>query len=215
MAPGNFYTGERALPPAIEKNLREKYGFNKPWYVQYGKMINNIAHGDFGTSLKYEGQSVNRILLRHSSGFRNDRTAGLSAGTGCRHRVGNVCGRSSELALGLHVDDDGDARDFNSQLRTGSAARSSFFAGPVLVPSGTMGRLSQQKRRVAGDYAFGNLYGVHCPVDSIGNAGSSASGLRPDCASQRIIGTERGVSSCVSRRNSAGDFVQRTRRWRY
>lgn len=64
LAPGNFYTGERALPPAIENNLREKYGLNKPWYVQYGKMISNTIRGDFGTSLKYEGQSVNTILAR-------------------------------------------------------------------------------------------------------------------------------------------------------
>lgn len=64
LAPGNFYTGERALPPAIENNLREKYGLNKPWYVQYGKMISNTLRGDFGTSLKYEGQSVNTILAR-------------------------------------------------------------------------------------------------------------------------------------------------------
>ena len=64
LAPGNFYTGERALPPAIQNNLREKYGLNKPWYVQYGKMISNTLRGDFGTSLKYEGQSVNAILRR-------------------------------------------------------------------------------------------------------------------------------------------------------
>jgi oligopeptide transport system permease protein len=64
LAPGSFYTSERALPPAVENNLREKYGLNSPWYVQYGKMIGNTLHGDFGTSLKYEGQSVNTILMR-------------------------------------------------------------------------------------------------------------------------------------------------------
>ncbi len=64
LAPGSFYTGERKIPPAIEKNLREKYGLNKPWYVQYGKMVKNILMLDFGTSLKYEGQSVNSILAR-------------------------------------------------------------------------------------------------------------------------------------------------------
>jgi oligopeptide transport system permease protein len=62
LAPGNFYTGEKPIPPAIEKNLREKYGLDKPWYVQYGKMISNTLHGDFGSSLKYQGQPVNSIL---------------------------------------------------------------------------------------------------------------------------------------------------------
>ena len=73
LAPGNFYTGERALPAAIQNNLREKYGLNRPWYVQYGKMLSNTLHGDFGTSLKYEGQSVNAILAR---------TLPVSAGVG-------------------------------------------------------------------------------------------------------------------------------------
>lgn len=62
LAPGNFYAGEKKLPPAIEKNIREKYGLDRPWIVQYGKMIGSILRWDFGNSLKYEGQSVNEIL---------------------------------------------------------------------------------------------------------------------------------------------------------
>lgn len=64
LAPGNFYTGEKKLKPAVEENLREKYGLNKPWHVQYRRTLWNIARFDFGTSLKYEGQSVNEILWR-------------------------------------------------------------------------------------------------------------------------------------------------------
>lgn len=65
LAPGNFYSGEKRLPAAIEKNIREKYGLDKPWYTQYGKtMWNIIGHRDFGTSLRYEGQSVNTIIRR-------------------------------------------------------------------------------------------------------------------------------------------------------
>lgn len=64
LAPGNFYTAEKKLAPAIEQNLREKYGRDKPWYVQYRKVLWNMARFDFGNSLKYEGQSVNQILLR-------------------------------------------------------------------------------------------------------------------------------------------------------
>jgi oligopeptide transport system permease protein len=64
LAPGNFYISEKALPPGVEANLRAKYGLDKPWYVQYAKMLGNTARGDFGTSLKYVGQSVNTILAR-------------------------------------------------------------------------------------------------------------------------------------------------------
>lgn len=65
LAPGNFYTGEKRLPPAVEANIREKYGLDKPWHVQYRRMLADIFFRfDFGTSLKYEGQKVNRIIAR-------------------------------------------------------------------------------------------------------------------------------------------------------
>jgi len=76
LAPGNFYTGEKKLAPAVEQNLREKYGLNKPWHVQYRKVLWNIARFDFGNSLRYEGQSVNQILWR---ALPISATLGLSA----------------------------------------------------------------------------------------------------------------------------------------
>jgi oligopeptide transport system permease protein len=62
LAPGNFYSGEKKLPAAIERNIREKYGLDQPWYVQYGRMLSNTIRGDFGESLKYPGTTVNSIL---------------------------------------------------------------------------------------------------------------------------------------------------------
>lgn len=64
LAPGNFYTGEKRLPPAVEKNIRAKYCLDCPWYQQYGRMMRNILALDFGNSLKYESESVNDILRR-------------------------------------------------------------------------------------------------------------------------------------------------------
>ena len=64
LAPGNFYSGEKKLPKSVEAAIRENYGLNKPWYVQYGKTMSHIVRLDFGTSLKYEGQSVNHIIAR-------------------------------------------------------------------------------------------------------------------------------------------------------
>lgn len=63
LAPGNFYSGEKNIPKEIEANIRAKYGLDKPWYVQYGRMLSHVARLDFGISLKYEGQSVNKIIL--------------------------------------------------------------------------------------------------------------------------------------------------------
>src|SRR5215203_3993578 len=65
IAPGNFYSGEKKLPASVEKNIREKYGLDEPWYKQYALMMSNIVRGDFGDSLHYEGQSVNEIIRRH------------------------------------------------------------------------------------------------------------------------------------------------------
>ena len=64
LAPGNFYTGEKSIPKAIRKNIEEKYGLNKPWYVQYATTMGHIVRLDFGNSLKYQGQSVNSIIAR-------------------------------------------------------------------------------------------------------------------------------------------------------
>ncbi len=65
IAPGTFYDSEKKLPPAIKANIEKKYGLDKPWYQQYGIMIWNTMRGDFGDSLKYQGQSVNEIIWRH------------------------------------------------------------------------------------------------------------------------------------------------------
>src|SRR3712207_1457219 len=64
LAPGSFYEGERKLPPAIEKNIRARYGLDQPWYVQYGKVMGNVLRLDFGSSLRYENETVNDILRR-------------------------------------------------------------------------------------------------------------------------------------------------------
>ena len=65
LAPGNFYSSEKKLPPAIEENIKKKYGLDKPWYEQYGLMMLHVVQLDFGESLKYQGQTVNEIIGRH------------------------------------------------------------------------------------------------------------------------------------------------------
>jgi len=89
LAPGNFYTGEKKLPAAIEANIKKKYGLDQPWYTQYGMMMSNIIRGDFGDSLKYQGQSVNELIINHVPysatigilGYLLALLLGLSAGT--------------------------------------------------------------------------------------------------------------------------------------
>ena len=65
IAPGNFYSGEKKLPAAVEANIRQQYGLDKPWYTQYGLLMANIVQGNFGASLRYTDTTVNEIIARH------------------------------------------------------------------------------------------------------------------------------------------------------
>jgi len=89
LAPGTFYSTEKKLPPAIEANIKKKYGLDQPIYKQYLLMLGNITCRtkaadettksglqfsigslnfkcfDFGDSLKYPDRSVNQIISDH------------------------------------------------------------------------------------------------------------------------------------------------------
>lgn len=61
-APGGPFSGEKKLPPEIERNLNEYYGLDRPWYEQYFDYLVSIAQWDFGPSFKYKGQTVNDLI---------------------------------------------------------------------------------------------------------------------------------------------------------
>ena len=60
--PGNPFTGEKKLPPAIEKALLEKYNLDKPLSQQYVDYVSGVAKGDFGPSMNYNGRTVNDMI---------------------------------------------------------------------------------------------------------------------------------------------------------
>ena len=60
--PGNPFTGEKKLPPAIEKALMEKYNLDKPLSQQYVDYVSGVAKGHFGPSMKYNGRTVNDLI---------------------------------------------------------------------------------------------------------------------------------------------------------
>ena len=64
LAPGNFYETAKGLPPAVERNIRARYGLDQPWYVQYGRTMKQILQGNFGFSRQYQEQTVNEIIWR-------------------------------------------------------------------------------------------------------------------------------------------------------
>jgi oligopeptide transport system permease protein len=123
LAPGNFYASERKLPPAIEKNIKAKYGLDQPWYVQYGRVMSNILRLDFGNSLRYENETVNDVLRR---------TVPVSAAIGaCAYLLALVVG----IALGTIA-----ALKQNSKVDYGAMTLTmlgisfpNFVLGPILV----------------------------------------------------------------------------------
>jgi ABC-type dipeptide/oligopeptide/nickel transport system permease component len=56
-------TGGRAVTAITRQQVEHKYALDKPWYVQYGRFMKNLAHGDLGQSYK-QGRSVNDILAQ-------------------------------------------------------------------------------------------------------------------------------------------------------
>jgi len=61
LMPGDPFTNDK-MTPEIKANMEKYYGFDKPLSVQYFTYLKNILKGDFGYSLKYVNQSVNKII---------------------------------------------------------------------------------------------------------------------------------------------------------
>ncbi|OHE71574.1 MAG: ABC transporter [Verrucomicrobia bacterium GWC2_42_7] len=60
--PGGPFDGEAGLSKETLQSLNAHYGFDQPLYVQYGRYLNNLIHGDLGPSIKKQGISVNSLL---------------------------------------------------------------------------------------------------------------------------------------------------------
>ncbi len=60
--PGGPFKKEKALPPAIQRNIEERYKLNDPLWKQYADYMKNLVRGDLGPSFKYLGRSVNDII---------------------------------------------------------------------------------------------------------------------------------------------------------
>jgi oligopeptide transport system permease protein len=60
-----FRKSERAVPAAVLANLNRNFGLNRPWYVQYGKYVRNVATFNLGPSLVLRNQDVNDIVKSH------------------------------------------------------------------------------------------------------------------------------------------------------
>lgn len=61
--PGDpIQSGTKLLPPAVEANMREKWGFNKPVTERYMIYMKNVLQGNLGESMKTPGLTANQII---------------------------------------------------------------------------------------------------------------------------------------------------------
>jgi oligopeptide transport system permease protein len=75
-APGGPFDHEQALPPEIVANLERAYGLDQPAWIQYGRYLKSLLHGDFGPSFKYKDFSVTELI---SQGFPVTLQLGIAA----------------------------------------------------------------------------------------------------------------------------------------
>jgi oligopeptide transport system permease protein len=61
-APGGPFDREQTLPAEIMANLQRAYGLDQPLWVQYGRYLRALAHGDFGPSFKYKDFTVTELI---------------------------------------------------------------------------------------------------------------------------------------------------------
>jgi ABC-type dipeptide/oligopeptide/nickel transport system permease component len=60
-----FRQSERAVTPAVQRNLERKFNVDEPWYLQYAYYVKGVATFDLGPSLVIRGRDVNDIVKEH------------------------------------------------------------------------------------------------------------------------------------------------------
>jgi oligopeptide transport system permease protein len=61
-APGGPFDEAQTLPPQIMANLQSAYGLDQPVWLQYGRYLRSLSHGDFGPSFKYKDFTVTELI---------------------------------------------------------------------------------------------------------------------------------------------------------
>lgn len=56
------YQGAQGVPEDLVKELEKQFGFDKPAYARFGKMVSDYARFDFGKSF-YQDKTVGRLIL--------------------------------------------------------------------------------------------------------------------------------------------------------
>ena len=64
VAPGGPFSGNRKITEAVLANLNRAYHLDEPIWAQFGRYLWNLAHFDFGPSMKYRDYSVTELIVQ-------------------------------------------------------------------------------------------------------------------------------------------------------
>jgi oligopeptide transport system permease protein len=64
VAPGGPFSGNRKITEAVLANLNKAYHLDEPIWTQFGRYLWNLAHFDFGPSMKYRDYSVTELIVQ-------------------------------------------------------------------------------------------------------------------------------------------------------
>jgi len=76
LAPGGPFDSEQGVAPEIRANLEAAYGLDRPLWVQYGRYLGGLLHGEFGPSFKLRDTQVSDLIAQ---GLPVSLTVGLAA----------------------------------------------------------------------------------------------------------------------------------------
>ena len=122
--PGGPFMSEKAVTPAAQKALEEKFGLNvskSEQYITYLKGV--VLHGDFGPSLKQRGRSVLDVI---SDGMKTSVKLGLTAAVSAL-ALGVVLGSIAALRRNKFVD------KLIMVITTAFVSMPSFIMGSLLL----------------------------------------------------------------------------------
>ncbi len=108
LAPGGPFDEEQSLPADAMANVKARYGLDQPLWIQYGRYLGALAHGDFGPSYRYRDVTVTELI---GQGLPVSATlgaiaialalcAGIALGTVAALRQGSL---ADHLTMGLAV----------------------------------------------------------------------------------------------------------------
>ena len=64
VAPGGPFSGNRKLTESVLANIKKAYHLDEPIWMQFGRYLWNLAHFDFGPSMKYRDYSVTELIVQ-------------------------------------------------------------------------------------------------------------------------------------------------------